>query len=233
VTFVAIATPLNILLATSISLIINQFRGRTQRFFRSVYFMPYVAPCFLATGVWLWLTAPGTGVLSRLFGAVGLGGNVSWRSTPGYFMALLVRIDLWRAIGFNMIILVAGMKNIPEELYEAAHIDGASTARQWAYITLPMLEPIYFFVIVNGFIGAIQVYDIPWVLSNSSAVGVIGGKNAFATFPVMEIVGNVYSGKEGNLGRACAEGFVLMALIMVVTLAQIFYRNYRNRERGV
>ena len=80
------------------------------------------------------------------------------------------------------------------------------------------------------FIGAIQTYDIPWVLSNSSAVGVIGGKNAFASYPVMEIVGNVYSGKAGNLGRACAEGFVLMLIIFTITLLQIIYRNRKNKD---
>lgn len=86
------------------------------------------------------------------------------------------------------------------------------------------------FVVVNCFIGAIQTYDIPWVLSNSSAVGVIGGKNAFASYPVMEIVGNVYSGKAGNLGRACAEGFVLMLIIFAITLLQIVYRNCKNKD---
>ena len=106
----------------------------------------------------------------------------TWRLTPGYFTALLIMIDLWRAIGFYMIILTAGMKNIPRELYEAATVDGAGTFQQWIHITLPQLEPVLFFVIVNCFIGAIQTYDIPWVLSNSSAVGVIGGKGAFASY---------------------------------------------------
>ncbi len=96
--------------------------------------------------------------------------------------------------------------------------------------SIPMLEPVLFFVVVNCFIGAIQTYDIPWVLSNSSAVGVIGGKNAFASYPVMEIVGNVYSGKAGNLGRACAEGFVLMLIIFAITLLQIVYRNCKNKD---
>ncbi len=129
-----------------------------------------------------------------------------------------------------MIILTAGMKNIPNDLYEASTIDGASTFQQWIHITIPMLEPVLFFVVVNCFIGAIQTYDIPWVLSNSSAVGVIGGKNAFASYPVMEIVGNVYSGKAGNLGRACAEGFVLMLIIFAITLLQIVYRNCKNKD---
>ncbi len=222
--FVLIAVPANLCIATLLSLVVNQFKGRARRFFRGAFFMPYVAPFFLATGVWLWLMSPGSGALAMLFAKLGIGADISWRNTPGYFTALLVMIDLWRAIGFNMIIMTAGMENIPSELYEASRIDGASTFQQWTRITLPMLEPVLFFVIVNGFIGAIQVYDIPWVLSNSSAVAVIGGKNAFASYPVMEIVGNVYSGKAGNLGRACAEGFVLMAVIMVITLFQLAHR---------
>lgn len=228
--FVVLVVPLNLLFATLISLVVNQFRGRLHNFFRGAFFMPYVAPFFLATGVWLWLMSADTGLVAVLLAKIGIGEGVTWRLTPGYFTALLIMIDLWRAIGFNMIILTAGMKNIPSELYEAASIDGASTFQQWVRITIPQLEPVLFFVIVNCFIGAIQTYDIPWVLSNSSAVGVIGGKGAFASYPVMEIVGNVYAGKAGNLGRACAEGFVLMAIIFAITLVQILYRNHKNKD---
>ena len=228
--FVVLVVPLNLLFATLISLVVNQFQGRLHNFFRGAFFMPYVAPFFLATGVWLWLMSAGTGLVAVLLAKIGIGEGVTWRLTPGYFTALLIMIDLWRAIGFNMIILTAGMKNIPRELYEAATVDGAGTFQQWIHITLPQLEPVLFFVIVNCFIGAIQTYDIPWVLSNSSAVGVIGGKGAFASYPVMEIVGNVYSGKAGNLGRACAEGFVLMAIIFAITLIQIVYRNHKSKE---
>jgi multiple sugar transport system permease protein len=230
VVFVALVVPLNLLFATLISLVVDQFRSRLHNFFRGAFFMPYVAPFFLATGVWLWLMSADTGLVAVLLARIGIGEGVTWRLTPGYFTALLVMIDLWRAIGFNMIILTAGMKNIPRELYEAARVDGAGTFQQWLHITLPQLEPILFFVVVNCFIGAIQTYDIPWVLSNSSAVGVIGGKRAFASYPVMEIVGNVYSGKEGNLGHACAQGFVLMAIIFAITLVQILYRNHKNRD---
>lgn len=229
-TFVVLVVPLNLLFATVISLVINQFRGKWHNFLRGAFFMPYVAPFFLATGVWLWLMSADSGLVAVMLAKIGIGNGVTWRLTPGYFTALLIMIDLWRAIGFNMIILTAGMKNIPNELYEASTIDGASTMQQWTRITLPMLEPVLFFVIVNCFIGAIQTYDIPWVLSNSSAVGVIGGKGAFASYPVMEIVGNVYSGKAGNLGRACAQGFVLMLIILVITLAQMLYRGRRNKD---
>lgn len=228
--FVALVVPLNLLFATLVSLVINQFRGRMHNFLRGAFFMPYVAPFFLATGVWLWLMSADTGLVAVLLAKVGIGEGVTWRLTPGYFTAFLIIIDLWRAIGFNMIILTAGMKNIPGDLYEASTIDGASTFQQWIHITIPMLEPVLFFVIVNCFIGAIQTYDIPWVLSNSSAVGVIGGKGAFASYPVMEIVGNVYSGKAGNLGRACAEGFVLMLIIFAITLVQIVYRGRKNKD---
>ncbi len=230
--FVILAVPLNIIIATLLSLIVNQFRGRAYRFFRSAFFLPYVAPFFLATGVWLWLMSPGSGAAWTLFAKLNIGADVSWRTTPGYFLALLLMVDLWRAIGFNMIILTAGMKNIPQELYEASMIDGATTFQQWRRITLPMLEPVLFFVIVNGFIGAVQVYDIPWVLSNSSTLGTIGGKSAFASYPVMEIVGNVYSGKAGNLGTACAEGVVLMMIIMAITLIQIIWRSRKMREEA-
>lgn len=230
--FVILVVPLNLFFAILISLVLNQFKGRTHNALRSAYFMPYIAPFFLATGVWLWMISADTGVVAVLLAKIGIGQGIVWRITPGYFLALMIMVDLWRAIGFNMIILTAGMKNIPNELYEASTIDGASTFQQWFKITLPMLEPVLFFVIINCFIGAIQTYDIPWVLSNSSAVGVIGGKKAFASYPVMEIVGSVYSGKTGNLGRACAQGMVLMGIIFVITMVQVIYRNRKNKMEG-
>lgn len=230
--FVILVVPLNLFFAISISLVLNQFKGRTHNLLRGAYFMPYIAPFFLATGVWLWMISADTGVVAALLARLGIGVGVVWRLTPGYFLALMIMVDLWRAIGFNMIILTAGMKNIPNELYEASTIDGANTFQQWFKITLPMLEPVLFFVIVNCFIGAIQAYDIPWVLSNSSAVGVIGGKKAFASYPVMEIVGSVYSGKTGNLGRACAMGLVLMLIIFAITMVQLAYRNHKSKQEG-
>jgi len=230
--FVILVVPLNLFFALCISLVINQFVGRMHNFLRGAYFMPYIAPFFLATGVWLWMISADTGVVAVLLAKLGIGQGIVWRLTPGYFLALMIMVDLWRAIGFNMIILTAGMKNIPNDLYEASTIDGATTFQQWFRITLPMLEPVLFFVIVNCFIGAIQTYDIPWVLSNSSAVGVIGGKRAFASYPVMEIVGSVYSGKTGNLGRACAQGLVLMTIIFAITMIQVAYRGRKNKLEG-
>jgi multiple sugar transport system permease protein len=227
--FVIFVVPLNLFFAILISLVLNQFKGKVHNFFRSIYFIPYTIPLFLATGVWMWLMSPGSGLASVILGKIGIGADISWRVTPGYFTALLIIIDLWRALGFNIIILTAGMKNIPNQLYEAAEIDGANTFQKWTKITLPMLEPVLFFVIVNCFIGAIQTYDIPWILSNSNATGVIGGKNAFASYPVMEIVRDVYSGKVNNLGIACAKGFILMSIILTITLILFAYRNHRSK----
>lgn len=94
VVFVALVVPLNLLFATLISLVVDQFRSRLHNFFRGAFFMPYVAPFFLATGVWLWLMSADTGLVAVLLARIGIGEGVTWRLTPGYFTALLVMIDL-------------------------------------------------------------------------------------------------------------------------------------------
>ena len=87
-------------------------------------------------------------------------------------------------------------------------------------ITIPLLEPILFFVITYGFISALQVYDIPWIISSSSNVNNAGGPGQVMSFPVIEMVRNIYLGGKSGLGRACTEGVILMTAILAVTIVQ-------------
>lgn len=217
--------PSTIVIGLSISLVlalvVNQFRNRkpkTFNFFRSVYYVPTVLPLFLCTGVWCMFMASDAGILSSALNAIGLFKGVSWTTSPGYAIALVVIIDIWNAVGFNFIIFSAGMQDIPMELYEAAEIDGATVFQQMRRITLPLLEPIMFFVITNSFISALQVYDIPWIITSKSDINSVGGPGQIILFPVMEMVRNIYAGTTNGLGRACAEGVILTGIILALTI---------------
>jgi multiple sugar transport system permease protein len=223
--------PITILIGLSIALvlalIVHQFRGKLYSFFRGAFFIPTVLPLFLCTGIWQWFMAPDVGLVTSILAKIGIGRNIAWTSTSGYAIAICIIIDVWHAAGFNFVILSAGMQDISKEYYEAAEIDGASTFQQMRYITLPLLEPIMFFVITYAFISALQVYDIPWILSNDTSINAIGGPGQVMLFPVMEMVRNVYSGDASGLGRATAEGVMLMTIIMSVTLIQFKARRKR------
>lgn len=227
----ALYIPFTIVVGLSISmmlaLIVSNLHGRLYKFFRGLYFVPTVLPLYLCASIWKWFMAADTGLIANFLADLGLGKGVVWVSTPGYAIALVVLIDIWNAIGFNFIIFSTGIQDVPQELYEAAEIDGASTFQKMRHITLPLIEPITFFVITYSFISALQIYDIPYMLSYGGHLDNIGGPNQVILFPVMEMVRNVYSGAKSGLGRATAEGVVLMMIIMAITAVQFLLRKKR------
>ncbi len=207
-----------------LALVINQFRNKTYNFFRGAYFFPTVLPLFLGAGIWQWYMASDTGLVASNLAKLGIGANTIWRDTAGFAIALVVIIDVWHSVGFNFVIFSTGMQDIPQELYEAAEIDGASTFQKMRLITIPLLEPILFFVITYSFISALQVYDIPWIITNGTDINSIGGAKQVMLFPVMEMVKNVYQGGKSALARASAEGVVLMSIILAITVVQFKLR---------
>jgi multiple sugar transport system permease protein len=113
-----------------------------------------------------------------------------------------------------MVIILAGLKNIPAHYYEAARLDGANKLQQVLYITIPMLYPVLFFVVTYGFISALQVFDIPWLLTGSSFAN-YGGRQGALLFPVMDMMGRGFGALK--FGQAAAYGFILTAVIVLFT----------------
>jgi multiple sugar transport system permease protein len=226
-----IYVPLTLLIGLTLSLILALILSEIKRgysFFRGAWFAPYVLPLFICAGIWQWFMTTNTGLVSSFFARIGIGAGVDWSSTAIYAIFLVIFIDVWNSVGFNFVIISAGMKDISPELYEAAELDGASTIQRMRYVTIPLLEPILFVVITYGFVSALQVYDIPWILSGTGDYNNIGGPGQCMLFPVMEMVRNMYLGSKSGLGRATAEGVILMLIIMLVTLVQ-----FRLRRRKV
>lgn len=207
-----------------LALVVNQFHDKIYGFFRGAYFFPTVLPFFLGAGIWQWYMASDTGLIAGTLAKIGIGYNTIWRDTAGYAIALVVIIDIWHSVGFNFVIFSTGMQDIPRELYEAAELDGASTFQKMRNVTIPLIEPILFFVITYSFISALQVYDIPWILTNGTDINSIGGAKQVMLFPVMEMVKNVYQGGKSALARASAEGVVLMSIILGITVLQFKLR---------
>jgi multiple sugar transport system permease protein len=179
--------------------------------FRTVYFLPVVTSWVVVALMWKWLLNPEFGVVNYLLGLVGVDGP-GWWTSPQWAMPSIILASAWKDVGFVMVILLAGLMAIPEELYEAASIDGAGAWHRFRHITLPLLSPATFFVVVISLINNFQVFDQVWVMTGGGPVG-------STTVVVQQIVQNAF--EFGRMGYAAAMSWVLFAVILVVTLAQL------------
>jgi multiple sugar transport system permease protein len=211
--YVFITVPVGILLSFLVALLVDSFNGISSGFFRSAYFVPTMIPLFLAASVWRWMYTPEVGIINIALGWLNIA-PVKWLTDPKVMISSLVIVDNWRSIGFNMVILLAGLKNIPGEFYDAARVDGANKFQEVIYITIPQLRPVLFFTIVYGFISALQVFDAPWLMT-ASQYSTYGGRLKGLLFPVMDMMGRAFGSLK--FGPAAAYGFILMLMILIVT----------------
>ncbi|WP_102957657.1 carbohydrate ABC transporter permease [Mangrovicella endophytica] len=219
-TYIVITVPLGILTALGLALLVDSFTGFWSNVFRSVFFLPVVLPAFLAATIWRWMYAPSFGLINMVLGWFGIP-SVNFLNDTGTMLYALIAVDIWVSAGFNMVILLAGLKNIPTDLYEAARLDGASRFQQIRYVTIPMLAPVLFFVTTYGFISALQVFDVPWLLTGSSFTQYGGRQNALL-FPVMDMMGRAFGAV--RFGQAAAYGFILTAIIVAFTAVMFALR---------
>lgn len=224
--YVAITVPLGITVALSLALLVNSFKGFWAGFFRGAYFLPVVLPPFLAATIWRWMYAPNLGFINTFLSWFGIS-SINFLNNTSTMLYALIAVDVWVSAGFNMVILLAGLKNIPESLYEAARLDGAGRFQQTWFVTIPMLAPVLFFVTTYGFISALQVFDIPWLLTGSSFTA-YGGRRGGLLFPVMDMMGRAFG--EVRFGEATAYGFILTAVIVLFTGVMFAIRAWRPRK---
>lgn len=211
--YVSITVPVGITVAFLLALFVNNLKGFLSNFFRSAYFVPTMMPLFLAASIWRWMYAPEVGIINTAITALGLQ-SVNWLKNPAVMIYALIVVDVWRSAGWNMVILLAGLKNIPSDYYDAAKVDGANKWQEMIFVTIPLLEPVLFFVIAQGFIFALQVFDAPWLLTLSTTQG-YGGRLKALLFPVMDMFGRAFG--VYKFGEASAYGFLLTILIIIIT----------------
>jgi multiple sugar transport system permease protein len=184
---------------------------RGSGFFRTVYFLPVVTSWVVVALMWKWLLNPEFGIVNYLLGLVGIAGP-GWWTSPDWAMPSIILASAWKDVGFVMVILLAGLLAIPEEYYEAASIDGAGPWQRFRHVTLPLLAPATFFVVVISLINNFQVFDQVWVMTGGGPVG-------STSVVVEQIVQNAF--QFGRMGYAAAMSWVLFSVILVVTVAQL------------
>jgi multiple sugar transport system permease protein len=146
------------------AVLVNAKAVRFKPFFRSAFFAPWVTTLVAVAVLWRYIYHPGYGLLNAAIGVFGLG-PVDWLGDPRWAMPSIILLSVWKNFGYNMLIFLAGLQAIPEELYEAAALDGAGAWRRFRHVTLPMLGPTLVFVGVVTMITSFQIFSEPYVMT--------------------------------------------------------------------
>lgn len=189
--------------------------------YRTIYFMPYVAMPAAISIVWKMIYNGDFGVLNYILRSIGINNPPYWLSTPGFALFAVAILGLWASIGFNMIILSAGLKSIPQELYEAASLDGAGHMRQFLSVTVPLLTPSIFFLTVMQAISGFQLFDTLFVLISPSSPAMPHTRSMVYLFYEQAFINN-------DKGYGAAIAVVILLLVAIVTAIQ-----FRLQKRWV
>jgi multiple sugar transport system permease protein len=209
-----------VLLSLTVAIIFDEkwFRGRS--FFRTVYFLPTITPMAAIAFIWILLFSPRTGLINYLLVRVGVAPQ-SWLGDPRTAMLSLVLVSIWKGLGYNIVIFLAGLQGIPTEYYDAARVDGASRLAEIRHITVPLLMPVVAFVTVTGVIGSFQVFDLVYFMTK-------GGPLNATEVIVHLIYENGFQPPEFKMGYASALAIVLFGVIFIFTVLQ--FRFFRRRQ---
>ena len=204
--FALMTVPVGTALALLLALAINR-PLKAITFFRAAYYMPVVTSFVAVSFIWLWIYEPQFGVLNDIFEILGLP-RLHWLRDPATALLSIAILSIWKNVGYNMVIYLAGLQGIPEHLYEAALVDGANAWQRFWGITFPLLSPTTFFVFVVYFIGALQMFVQAWILTQGGPLD-----------STLTVVYLIYSNgfEYMKMGYAAAMSMVLFVLIAIIT----------------
>lgn len=202
-----IFVPLNILISLGMAMLMN-FKLPGIRLFRTLNYMPTLTSAVAAATVWIWLLHPEFGLVNEMLGWFGITGP-AWLAQTETAMLSIIMVTLWQSIGSNMVIYIAGLQGVPDYLYESAKLDGASAFARFRYITWPQLRPTTFLISTMAIIGALQLFDQAFVLTQ-------GGPGNMTKTPVYLIYQQGF--KQLQMGYASAQAFILAIAILIFSL---------------
>ncbi len=220
--FVLVVVPLQTALALSLAILINQ-KLKGMNFFRTIYFAPVVTAMTVVAIVWTFLYNPGEGLINAFLGAVSFGriGPFNWLLNTNLVFPAIMVLSIWQGAGFQMVIYLAGLQEIPVDLYEAASVDGANRWQQFTNITLPQLRNTTIFVVIATTILAFKLFDQVKVMTNG------GPQNASMT-TMVHVVEQGWG--QLKVGYAAAISIVFFFIVLMVSLLQ---RYFLREERQV
>lgn len=234
--------PFEMIIAMVIAYLLFQ-KIRFLSFFRTVYFLPYITSTVAAAAVWLWMFDPRNGILNTMLGWFGISplrwiqeprgilemlmGTLhipwpGWAGGPSLALFSVMLVTIWHYLGFQVVIFLVGLGNVPKDLYEAARIDGASERKLFFRITLPMLTPTIFFLAVVATIGSMQSFNQIYQMTSRANIGGPGGPLGSTETVVIRIY-NEFSAGLAGYDTGSAMSMVLFVIILALTLFQMWF----------
>jgi multiple sugar transport system permease protein len=204
-----IGVPLNIILSLSVALLLNQ-KVKGEAFFRTIFYLPSVVPQVAMSLLWMWILNPQVGLVNYILSLFGIKGPM-WLASEQWAKPAFIIMGLW-GIGGNMVIFLAGLQNIPQHLYDAATVDGANIWQRFKYVTLPMLSPTIFFVLVMGIIGTLQIFTQAYIMT-------AGGPMDATLFYVYHLFNKAF--RDFHMGYASAMAWFLFIIIFAATMLNL------------
>src|SRR5687767_832186 len=204
--YALLALPLGMLAALGVAMLLNnKVRGVT--IYRTIVFLPSLVPAVASAMLWLWLFNTKLGLINTALRGLGISNPPGWLTDADWAMSALVLMSFW-GIGNTVVIYLAGLQDVPRELYEAADIDGATTLRKVWHVTLPYVSPVIFFNLIMGLIGSLQVFAAPMIMTQ-------GGPARSTYFYTMYLYDNAF--RFLNMGYASAMAWVQLLLVLALT----------------
>ncbi|MBD2892532.1 Melibiose/raffinose/stachyose import permease protein MelD [Actinomadura sp. RB99] len=210
VLFVLLSIPAQTVLGLLLALLLNQ-RVKGVAFYRALFVVPWMATPIVMGLVWTWIFDPRDGALNKLLGVAGVSGP-DWLTDPSWALPSVALVNVWQYSGYTMLFFLAGLQGIPQELYDAAATDGASPVQRFFQITLPLLNPTTFFVTVTNLVGAFQIFDTVYAMTDGGP----SGSTEVLNFRIFETAFRRF-----DFGYASTLAALLFLLILAVTLAQV------------
>lgn len=199
--------PLSIISALLVALLLNQ-KIRGMKLYRTAYFVPVVSSGVAVAVVWAFLFDTHYGLINDWLGRVGIPG-LGWLTDPKYAMLSVIIFSIWKSLGSNVVIYLAALQGVPQQLYEAAEIDGAGSWAKFRHITLPMVSPTTFFMLIMGLIGAFQVFEQIMIMT--------GGGPMRSTYVVYMYMYD-YAFRYNEMGYGSAVGYIMAIIIFALTI---------------
>ncbi|MCL6604397.1 MAG: sugar ABC transporter permease [Paenibacillus sp.] len=217
--FVIFSVPLLIFVGLAMAMLVNALPGRVRNWFRTFYFLPYALSASVMAVIWLMMFDTNAGFLNSLLFKIGIS-SIPWLTATPWVWIALVMTTLWWTIGFNMIIFVNALNEVPEDYYEAASIDGANVWSKFVFITLPSIRPVMLFVMITSTIASFNIYAQPFLLTR-------GGPGDTTRVLLMNVLDQAFVRKD--VGSASAMAILMALFIMVISVVQ--FRLTHRKEK--
>ena len=206
--YAIVEVPISVVIALFLAVLLNKkLKGRS--FFRTVFFLPMVAAPAAVAMVWKWLYNSNFGLINNIFNV-----KVNWISDPNIAIYSIAVIGIWSVIGYNMVLILAGLQEVPRDYYEAASLDGANGWQQLTRITVPLISPTLFFVLITRVIGAMQVFDVIYMIIDYNNPALKKTESLVYLF-------YKYSFEQSKKGYGATVIVVLLVVIMIFTVIQL------------